>query len=671
MNKLALDVLKLRRPALNYVSPAICEALFSSSSFPTVVLDPLPSVKTGITGGVIRYDGGGDYVIGWNNYPGALCYSVYKLNDANDPFSEYILVAECITDPIFDPHDWVIPPDPPGTPTCYIITAITPEGETPFGVPICPFTPPEPPGTPPPTGTGCIINGSPLPDGVVDVEYSVTLLPNGPADVPQWTVFSGSLPTGLSLNINTGVIGGTPVEEGVFNFVVVLSKNGGGSCAKAFQITITANDCILDDSILPDGTVNVPYDYIFTSTNPTVSPSWVVTSGALPDGLTLFEAEGVLSGTPTVGGDFNFEISLSDEGEFLCSKQFSLFIDESCFLDNADLPDAYIGDFYVYSFTPDPSIVTPNFEFVSGTLPAGLEHDGFGTIFGVVSDQTPQTFTFTMRLLDDVTPVCEKEFTITVVGSCIAGSAALPTGEEDVPYSYQFTPENPSLPDVTWALEFFSEVPFGMAFSSGGLLDGTPTVSGDYSFTVGLYSNGDLICRKVVTLSITAPPPDCPDFATAITWGTPTEFTEGNGTLSWTPDAGLGNTFSCVATGDNFAITPIASSTGNNTGTMTYNGNGCNCKVVVTLVEPGAAFNSGYMTIESDINGQLLLANWNDADFPPGTPRPPGTYEFFFQLPDTMGVTHTITFFVQGSGIADSVTGSSYSVNFSGIITTA
>lgn len=660
MNPLALDTIYARRPALNYICPAICEAVFSSSSFPSLILDAVdPRNRNRVSGVVVTYTGGGDYLINFNNYPGALCYSVYKLNDANDPFSGYTIIAECITDPVFDPEDWFFPPLPPGTPVCLSFTALTPDGETELSDPTCVFFPPNP-GEPPPTGGGCILNGATLPDGLVGVDYSVTLLPNGPADIPQWTVYGGALPSGLSLNINTGVISGTPEVAGTFNFNVVLSKNGGGSCWKAFQITISG-DCIADDPTLPDAQVDAVYEYCFNTEFAVENPIWTLASGALPDGLVL-DPGGCTGGTPTESGDFAFTVALYDGEELLCTKDFTLHVDDSCFLDNAALPDAFVGEFYVYDFTPDPSIVTPNYEFVSGTLPDGLAHNGFGTIFGNVGE-TLGTFTFTMRLLDDVTPVCEKEFTITVVESCIAGSATLPNGDEDVAYSYQFEAVDTDLPNLTWALEFFSEVPVGMTLHANGLLDGTPTVSGGYFFVVGMYSDGELVCRKNITLTINEPPPDCPDFATEITWGTPTEFVEGNGTLSWTPDAGAGNTFECIATGSNPTITPIASSTGNNTGTMSYNGNGCNCKVTVIKNSNADSFSSGFITITSDISGSLLVANWEDEG--------PGTYEYSFQLPDTMGATHVITFFVQGSGIADSVTGSSYSVDFSGTITTA
>jgi hypothetical protein len=56
-----------------------------------------------------------------------------------------------------------------------------------------------------------------LPDGAVSALYSRTLVATGGAAPLRWT-FSGDLPTGVTLNPNTGVISGIPSEAGTFNF---------------------------------------------------------------------------------------------------------------------------------------------------------------------------------------------------------------------------------------------------------------------------------------------------------------------------------------------------------------------------------------------------------------------------------------------------------------------
>lgn len=119
----ALEVLFLRRPVIEYVSPSICEVDFSSSGVPVIILDPLS--RLGAPSGLVIGGGGNSHRFSWSNYPGVLCYSVYKLVDELDPFGPYMLIAECISDNFIDL-------DEEGT---YRITAITPDGETPFSDP--------------------------------------------------------------------------------------------------------------------------------------------------------------------------------------------------------------------------------------------------------------------------------------------------------------------------------------------------------------------------------------------------------------------------------------------------------------------------------------------------------------------------------------------------------
>jgi hypothetical protein len=61
---------------------------------------------------------------------------------------------------------------------------------------------------------------------------------------------------------------------------------------------------------LPDGTVDAAYSTTLTASG-VPAPTFEITSGELPDGLTL-SADGVLSGTPTENGDFTIEVTASN-----------------------------------------------------------------------------------------------------------------------------------------------------------------------------------------------------------------------------------------------------------------------------------------------------------------------------------------------------------------------
>lgn len=322
MSKLYLDVLHTRRPVLNYVCPAICEAVFSSTSFPSLILEALP-VQPAISGIRITFYGDdGSFIFTWENYPGALCYSVYKLSDAVDPFSDYVLIAECITDPIFKPDDWEIPyvPPGPGNPDCYLVTAITPLGEVAVSQPKCSNDPPQPPV--PGGGVGCISNQTVLADGVINGPYSVTFTPVGTAQSPTWSLLSGSFPPGLSLDGASGVLSGTPTEAGTSAFTIQLTKTGGGTCTGTFVMSVLG--CITNNSPLPNGDSVTPYSVQLLPATPTTGLQWIISGGTLPVGLTLNPNTGVISGVSTTTGTSIFQVRLSKNGVTICEKQFSI-----------------------------------------------------------------------------------------------------------------------------------------------------------------------------------------------------------------------------------------------------------------------------------------------------------------------------------------------------------
>ncbi len=125
---MSLEVLYLRRPKIEYVSPPVCEGMFSGSGFPIIVLEPFGQLDL-VTGLVLGAEGNG-FRLSWNAYPGALCYNVYLLQDDGS----YLLVAECIEDLFY--FSLV-----PGT---FRVSAITEDGETELSEPITILGPPPP-----------------------------------------------------------------------------------------------------------------------------------------------------------------------------------------------------------------------------------------------------------------------------------------------------------------------------------------------------------------------------------------------------------------------------------------------------------------------------------------------------------------------------------------------
>ena len=75
-----------------------------------------------------------------------------------------------------------------------------------------------------------------LSNGTAEAAYSTTLLAEGTAPI-TWSVTSGSLPEGLSLDASTGMISGTPTAEGGSTFTVTAA-NAYGSDSREFTLSI-------------------------------------------------------------------------------------------------------------------------------------------------------------------------------------------------------------------------------------------------------------------------------------------------------------------------------------------------------------------------------------------------------------------------------------------------
>ena len=93
-----------------------------------------------------------------------------------------------------------------------------------------------------PNGIGGTVNHAPkittttLPNGIVGTAYNQTLAADGTTPI-TWSVTSGSLPAGLSLNGNA--ITGTPTAAGTYTFTVTAT-NSAGSDSEEYTLTIKA-----------------------------------------------------------------------------------------------------------------------------------------------------------------------------------------------------------------------------------------------------------------------------------------------------------------------------------------------------------------------------------------------------------------------------------------------
>ena len=164
---------------------------------------------------------------------------------------------------------------------------------------------------------------------------------------------------------------------------------------------VTPGMCVIvTSSPLPDATVGTPYTFGIAFAGTITEPlTWLIISGALPDGLTLDSGSGTISGTPTVVAAFSFTVQLENPTNY-CQQAFVLTVDEPCITDNSALPGDTVGT--PYDYTPDPSVIPdPGYVLLwsigTGALPDGLSlNTSTGEITGTPTN--PGTFTFQVCL---------------------------------------------------------------------------------------------------------------------------------------------------------------------------------------------------------------------------------------------------------------------------------
>jgi cyclophilin family peptidyl-prolyl cis-trans isomerase len=258
------------------------------------------------------------------------------------------------------------------------------------------------------------ITSSLPPAALANTPYNFSYTTTGfPA--PTFSVTAGALPTGLSLS-TAGVISGTPTAAGTFTGTVTASNGIGAAATQNFSITV--NQAPVITSSQPSAAIaNTPYNFSYTTTG-FPAPTFSVTSGALPTGLSLSTA-GVISGTPTAAGTFTGTVTASNGIGAAATQNFSITVNQAPAFTNG--PPSGTGVFgtvytsFAYTATGTPA---PTFTVTSGALPTGLSLSTGGVITGTPT--AAGTFTGTVTASNGIGTAATQNFSI-VVAKATAG----------------------------------------------------------------------------------------------------------------------------------------------------------------------------------------------------------------------------------------------------------
>jgi hypothetical protein len=230
------------------------------------------------------------------------------------------------------------------------------------------------------------------------------------------------------------------------------------------------------------------------------------TRGELPPGLRLDEARGVLSGEPTMTGEFQFTLGLVDQEARSTERAFSVRIHAPLLLAGpgvlADFPKgenyterlSALGGRSPYRF----ELVTPN------SLPAGLVLIANGYVQGTSSAAGNS---FEVKVTDDARPPQTATLLLQLTASsCSLGDTCMrtrsvPAGKVGVLYGY--SPQVTSPYSGTWKVEPNGMLPPGIELDPAtGRLSGTPTVKGSYDFTLSRTDVFDTVKTPPLTLQV-------------------------------------------------------------------------------------------------------------------------------------------------------------------------
>jgi len=344
-----------------------------------------------------------------------------------------------------------------------------------------------------------------LPDAVQNVSYSASVSASGGIAPYNFNLFSGSLPTGLSLGGN-GVISGTPTGlPGTSNFTVLVkdAENPTQSATANLSITVAINLLITTTS-LPNGVAANAYNASIAASGGTPPYNFALSNGTtLPAGLSL-SAAGAISGTPATPGTSNFTVQVTDSANPAQSAtaNLSITITSALSITTTSLPNGIQGSPYNTSVTATGGIAPYTFVISSGNLPLGLSLSSSGVFSGTPSGAG--TSNFTVKASDSSSPpqIATASFSISVFNSLGITTTKLPGGVTGTSYSSSVAASG-GLPPYTFTISSGS-LPAGLGISQGGRISGTPSGSaGTSTFTVQARDSANPPQTSTAILSIT------------------------------------------------------------------------------------------------------------------------------------------------------------------------
>ena len=350
-----------------------------------------------------------------------------------------------------------------------------------------------------------------VPAATQGLNLTFSLTASGGFPPYTWSQTVGNMPPGLQLNVNTGVISGTPSTPGTYSVTIRLRDSILQEVNRIFNTVINPAPQIVT-SALPGITVNQAYSQSLSASGGTAPLTWDISSGTLPSGILLNSSTGLLSGTPTVSGTSSFTVRLRDVNGAATTKTLSMTVNQGISVTTTSLPETTAGAVYSATLQAQGGAAPYTWTSASGLSPGLSLISTTGEILGIASTAGNWSFTVTVR---DVHGASAAK-TLAIMVHPTPAIAATSVGN-----LYQGSPgpgvtftATGGISPYTWGITS-GGLPEGLTLNTQtGAVSGTPTKPGIYAFTIRVTDALGIASSTAYQWVILATPPGNVDFAT-------------------------------------------------------------------------------------------------------------------------------------------------------------